>query len=243
MPDNPEQDGRVDGIDDEDPFLKPGGAFDGPLWQELLSEPCELEPGARLGPYEIRAPIGAGGMGEVYRAFDTRLAREVALKVLPRHALDSPEAMTRFQREARAVAALNHPNILAIHDVGSEDDRHFAVTELLDGETLRSRLADGGPLAPSKAIEYAVQIAHGLAAAHERGIVHRDLKPENVFVTRDGRVKILDFGIALDNSAAMAETDQTIAPLTQTGLIVGTVGAGQSRDVPLGPLCPRRGDV
>jgi serine/threonine protein kinase len=224
MPDDPEQDGPVDGLEDEDSFLKPGGVFDGPLWQELLSEPCELEPGARLGPYEIRAPIGAGGMGEVYRAFDTRLAREVALKVLPRHALDSREAMTRFQREARAVAALNHPNILAIHDVGSEDDLHFAVTELLDGETLRTRLANGGPLSPSKAMEYAAQIAHGLAAAHDRGIVHRDLKPENVFVTRGGRVKILDFGIALDGSATMAETDPTIARLTQTGLILGTVG-------------------
>jgi serine/threonine protein kinase len=224
MPHDPEQDGPVDGIDDEDSFLKPGGAFAGPLWQELLSEPSELEAGARVGPYEIRAPIGAGGMGEVYRAFDTRLAREVALKVLPRHALDSPEAMTRFQREARAVAALNHPNILAIHDVGSEDDLQFAVTELLEGETLRTRLAEGGPLAPSKAIEYAAQIAHGLAAAHERGIVHRDLKPENVFVTRAGRVKILDFGIALDNSATIATSDPTIARLTQTGLIVGTEG-------------------
>jgi serine/threonine protein kinase len=223
MPHDPEQDSRVDGIDDEDSFLKPGGAFAGPLWEELLSEP-ELEPGARLGPYEIRAPIAAGGMGEVYRAFDTRLAREVALKVLPRHALDAPEAMTRFQREARAVAALNHPNILAIHDVGSEDDLHFVVTELLEGETLRTRLAEGGPLAPSKAIECAVQIAHGLAAAHERGIVHRDLKPENVFLTRAGHIKILDFGIALDNSATIVENDPTIARLTETGLIVGTVG-------------------
>ena len=224
MPHDNEQDSPVDGIDDEDSFLKPGGAFDGPLWQELLSEPCELEAGARLGPYEIRAPIGAGGMGEVYRAFDTRLAREVALKVLPRHTLESPEAMTRFQREARAVAALNHPNILAIHDVGSEGELHFAVTELLEGETLRTRLAEGGPLAPSKAIDYAAQIAHGLAAAHDRGIVHRDLKPENVFITRAGRVKILDFGIALDNSAAIAESDPTIARLTRTGLIVGTEG-------------------
>jgi tRNA A-37 threonylcarbamoyl transferase component Bud32 len=221
MPRDTDDDDPIDEIDDDDRFLKPGGAFDGPLWQELLSEPCELDTGARLGPYEIRAPIAAGGMGEVYRAFDTRLAREVALKVLPRHSLDSPEAMKRFQREVRAVAALNHPNILAIHDVGSEGDVHFAVTELLEGDTIRNRLAEGGAITPSKAIEYAAQIAHGLSAAHERGIVHRDLKPENVFVTNDGRVKILDFGIALRESPVDSEATSA---LTQTGMIVGTVG-------------------
>jgi tRNA A-37 threonylcarbamoyl transferase component Bud32 len=221
MPRNTDHDDPIDDIDDDDPFLKPGGAFDGPLWQELLSEPCELDTGARLGPYEIRAPIAAGGMGEVYKAFDTRLAREVALKVLPRHSLDSPEAMKRFQREVRAVAALNHPNILAIHDVGSEGDVHFAVTELLEGDTVRNKLAHGGAITPSKAIEYAAQIAHGLSAAHERGIIHRDLKPENVFVTNDGRIKILDFGIALHESQAESESTGV---LTQTGMIVGTVG-------------------
>jgi hypothetical protein len=224
MSQDPEQDDRDDRVADDDTFLKPGGAFEGPLWQELLDEPGEVEAGARLGPYEIRGPLGAGGMGEVYRAFDTRLAREVALKILPRHALDSPGAMTRFEREARAVAALNHPNILAIHDVGCEDDLHFTVTELLEGETLRTRLTDGGSLSPGKAIAIAAQIAHGLAAAHHRGIVHRDLKPENVFITRTGGVKILDFGIALDRSAAGTENDPTVARLTQTGFVVGTVG-------------------
>ncbi len=225
--------------EDPDAFLKPGGAFDGPLWQELLAEPCELEPGARLGPYEIRAPIAAGGMGEVYRAYDTRLAREVALKVLPTHAVGSTDAMARFQREARAVAALNDPNILAIHDVGSDGGIHFAVTELLQGETLHNRLSRSKPLAPSKAIEYAIQIARGLAAAHERGIVHRDLKPENIFITEAGRVKILDFGVALYEGTPAAENDATMAPLTQPGLIVGTVGYVAPEQVLGNPATPR----
>jgi Protein kinase domain len=225
--------------DDPDAFLKPGGAFNGPLWQELLAEPSALEPGARLGPYEIRAPIAAGGMGEVYRAYDTRLAREVALKVLPTHAAGSTDAMARFQREARAVAALNDPNILAIHDVGSEGDIHFAVTELLQGETLRNRLSRSKPLPPSKAIEYAIQIARGLAAAHERGIVHRDLKPENIFITEAGRVKILDFGVAVYEGTSAAENDATMAPLTRPGLIVGTIGYVAPEQILGNPATPR----
>jgi serine/threonine protein kinase len=242
MAHDPDHEDPIGVPDDDDSFLKPGGAFDGPLWQELLTEPAELDVGTHLGPYEIRAPIAAGGMGEVYRSFDTRLAREVAVKVLPRHSLDSPDAMTRFQREARAIAALNHPNILAIHDVGSEGDVHFAVTELLEGETLGTRLATGGPLVPSKAVEYAAEIAHGLAAAHERGIVHRDLKPANIFITNGGRVKILDFGIAVHFSPAAAENDQTVAGLTNTGLIVGTVGYMAPEQV-LGHPATTRSDI
>ena len=151
--------------------------------------------GTRLGPYEIVAAIGAGGMGEVYRARDTRLGRDVAVKVLPSALAADPDALARFEREARAVAAINHPNILALHDIGTDNGIAHAVMELLEGETLRKRL-ESGPPPPRKALEWAVQLALGLAAAHDRGIVHRDLKPENVFLTRDGRVKILDFGVA-----------------------------------------------
>ncbi|HVE65443.1 MAG TPA: serine/threonine-protein kinase, partial [Thermoanaerobaculia bacterium] len=154
-----------------------------------------LSAGSRLGPYEVLAPIGSGGMGEVYRAKDPRLGREVAIKVLPASFSSDPDRLRRFEQEARAAGILNHPNITAVYDIGTVDDAPYVVTELLEGETLRSRLS-GGALAPRRAIDYAVQIAHGLAAAHEKGIVHRDLKPENLFVTKDGRVKILDFGLA-----------------------------------------------
>jgi len=151
--------------------------------------------GVRLGPYEILAPLGAGGMGEVYRARDPRLGREVAIKVLPADLSGDPDRLRRFEQEARAVGALNHPNLLAVFDIGSHEASPFLVFELLEGETLRERL-EQGLLPPKKALEYAIQIARGLGAAHEQGIVHRDLKPENVFVTKDGRVKILDFGLA-----------------------------------------------
>src|SRR5271154_4243436 len=154
-----------------------------------------LASGTRLGPYEIIAPLGAGGMGEVYRAKDSRLGREVALKVLPESFSRDADRLRRFEQEARAVAALNHPNILAIHDIGEQDGSPFIVSELLEGASLRTEL-DHGPLPPRKASDYAAQIAQGLAAAHDKGIIHRDLKPENVFITRDGRVKILDFGLA-----------------------------------------------
>jgi len=153
-----------------------------------------LSSGARLGPYEILSPLGAGGMGEVYRARDSRLDRDVAVKVLPEGLIEDGEALTRFEREAKAVAALSHPNILAIHDFGREGGIAYAVMELLEGETLRDRL-DAGAIAQRKALDYALQIAQGLAAAHDRGIVHRDLKPQNVFVTRDGLLKIFDFGL------------------------------------------------
>ena len=183
-----------------------------------------LVPGTRLGPYEIISSLGAGGMGEVYRARDAKLDREVAVKVLSAHLVESPEYLARFEREAKAVAALSHPNILAIHDFGTHEGATFAAMELLDGETLRQRLS-AGPLPPRKAIEIAVQIARGLSAAHEKGIVHRDLKPENVFVTKDGRIKILDFGLARQAVRADEQaTTPTPAFRTETGTVMGTAG-------------------
>ncbi|HEV8200868.1 MAG TPA: protein kinase [Candidatus Polarisedimenticolia bacterium] len=189
-----------------------------------------LPAGSRLGPYEILGPLGAGGMGEVYRARDTRLQRDVAIKILPDSLAADPEALARFEREARAVAALSHPNILAIHDFGVEGGRAFSVTELLEGRTLRERLAEG-PLPVRKAIECAAQVARGLAAAHDRGVVHRDLKPENLFVTDDGRVKILDFGLAKVEAAGEVGGDASNATQTPTrhlatrpGVVLGTIG-------------------
>src|SRR5512132_1487448 len=185
-----------------------------------------LSSGARLGPYEILAPIGAGGMGEVYRAKDPRLGREVAIKVLPASFSKDPDRLRRFEHEARAAGALNHPNITAIHDIGSHDGAPYVVTELLEGETLRSRLATGA-LSTRKAIDYAIQIARGLAAAHDKGIVHRDLKPENLFVTKDGRVKILDFGLAKlkQPEEGVDKTDlQTATAGTEPGGVLGTMG-------------------
>src|SRR6266699_2157657 len=182
-----------------------------------------LSSGSRLGPYEITVPIGAGGMGEVYRAKDPRLGREVAIKVLPSSFSEDADRLRRFEQEARAAGILNHPNITAVYDVGQHEGAPYVVQELLEGETLRSVLA-GGKLSPRKAIEYGLQIAHGLAAAHEKGIVHRDLKPENVFVTRDGRVKILDFGLAKVASAQPDETRSPTVAETEPGTVMGTVG-------------------
>src|SRR5712692_4560374 len=153
-----------------------------------------LPAGTLLGPYEILSPLGAGGMGEVYRARDKKLDRDVAVKVLPQSVAADPDTLARFEREAKAVAALSHPNILAIHDFGNQDGIAYAVTELLEGETLRGKL-DTGPIPQKQAGDYALQIAKGLSAAHEKGSVHRDLKPEYLLVTRDGHVKILDFGL------------------------------------------------
>jgi TolB-like protein len=186
-----------------------------------------LRAGAHLGAFEILAPLGAGGMGEVYRARDPKLGRQVAIKVLPESLANDSEALARFQVEARALAALSHPNILGIHDLGSEDGVSYAVMELLEGETLRDKLKDGAPLPQRKATEYAREIARGLSAAHEKGVVHRDLKPENVFVTKDERVKILDFGLAKRTEAPSSE-DETSAPTrskeTVPGTVMGTVG-------------------
>jgi Tol biopolymer transport system component len=182
-----------------------------------------LPAGTRLGPYEIQSALGAGGMGEVYRARDTRLNRDVAIKVLPAGVAE-PERLSRFEQEARAAAALNHPNILAIFDFGTHDAAPFIVTELLEGETLRARM-DSGALPVRRAIGIAVEIARGLAAAHEKGIVHRDLKPENVFITSDERVKILDFGLAkLTQPAAAGSMMATGIPDTVPGMVMGTVG-------------------
>jgi eukaryotic-like serine/threonine-protein kinase len=180
----------------------------------------------KLGPYEILAPIGAGGMGEVYRARDPRLTREVAIKVLPATFSQDADRLKRFEAEARAAGVLNHPNITAVYDFGSHESAPYIVTELLEGETLRSRLGPGA-ISPRKAIDYAIQIAKGLAAAHEKGIVHRDLKPENVFLTKDGRVKILDFGLAklkLDGAESGQTDVGTVSGGTQPGVVLGTMG-------------------
>ena len=181
-----------------------------------------LTPGAKLGPYEIQSPLGAGGMGEVYRARDTRLGRDVALKILPESFAQDADRLHRFEQEARAVATLNHPNILAVFDIGRHGGSPFLVSELLEGESLRAML-DAGSLAQRKTIEYGVQIAYGLAAAHEKGIVHRDLKPENIFVTKDGRIKILDFGLAKLASTGTDPEDKTLTSAhTAAGVVMGT---------------------
>ena len=181
-----------------------------------------LAAGSRLGPYTILAPIGAGGMGEVYRARDPRLGREVAVKVLPEGVSGDADRLRRFEQEARAASALNHPNILTVFDTGSHEGTVYLVTEILEGETLRGRLV-GGALPVRKTTEIGIQIARGLAAAHERGIVHRDLKPENLFLTRDGRVKILDFGLAKLQRSDIADAP-TILTGTEPGVVLGTVG-------------------
>src|SRR6476661_8632351 len=164
-----------------------------------------LQPGVRLGPYEIVSHLGSGGMGEVYKGRDTRLNRDVAIKVLPAPFARDPDRLARLEQEARAAAALNAPGIVAVHDIGTDSTsgqpRMFVVMELLEGESLRTRL-DGGPVPPRKAAEYAAQIASALAVAHSRGIVHRDLKPDNLFITKDGRIKILDFGLAKEMAPA-----------------------------------------
>ena len=184
-----------------------------------------LASGTRLGPYEILAPIGAGGMGEVYRARDRKLDRDVAIKVLPPSVAADPDTLARFEREAKAVAALSHPNILSIFDFGTQDGTSYAVTELLEGESLRGKL-DTSPISQKQAVDYALQLARGLSAAHEKGVVHRDLKPENLFVTRDGHVKILDFGLAKKVEAVSAG-DETSAPTdpghTEPGRVMGTL--------------------
>jgi len=186
-----------------------------------------FRPGTRLGSYEVLSFIGAGGMGEVYRARDPRLGREVAIKTLHASMSGDAERLRRFEQEARAAGALNHPNILAIHDIGQEGGVPYLVSELLVGETLRQRLA-GGAIPTSKAVGYAIQVARGMAAAHERGIFHRDLKPENLFLTSDGVVKILDFGLAKlsqpEEAAGEGSAGLTEGRPTEPGTILGTVG-------------------
>jgi Tol biopolymer transport system component len=202
-----------------------------------------LTSGTKLGPYEIVSPAGAGGMSEVYRARDTRLGRDVAIKVLPEALANDADRLRRFEQEARTIAALNHPNILGIHDIGAHDGAPFLVSEFLEGQTLRDKLVSG-PMPVRRAIEYALGIAEGLAAAHEKGIVHRDLKPENVFVTRDGRIKVLDFGLAKlvrpeeDHESAVTLT----SPATLPGMVMGTAGYMSPEQV-RGEAIDRRSDI
>src|SRR5271170_6280126 len=197
-----------------------------------------LSPNSRLGPYEIKSTLGVGGMGEVYRARDSRLNRDVAIKVLRQDSASgssgaSADLRSRFEREARAVAALNHPNIIAVYDFGIEAGQQYIVSELLEGESLRS-LLHGKPLPVRKLIDIATQVADGLAAAHTAGVVHRDLKPENIMLAKDGRVKILDFGLARQARATSSprrgtDEEETVAPpadetkhLTSEGAVLGT---------------------
>jgi len=197
-----------------------------------------LTSGTKLGPYEILSLLGAGGMGEVYRARDSRLRRDVAVKVLPAALSADADRMRRFEQEALATAALNHPNILAVFDIGTHEGAPFVVSELLEGETLRERLRSGA-MPQRKALDLAMQMAHGLAAAHERGIIHRDLKPENLFITKDGRLKILDFGLAkLTQPDPGSHTSMATATHggTEAGLVMGTAGymsPEQVRGLPL----------
>src|SRR6202162_1345339 len=185
-----------------------------------------LSPGTHLGPYEILAPIGAGGIGEGYKSRAKKLDRDVAVKVLPQSVAADPDTLARFEREAKAVAALSHPNILAIHDFGNQEGIAYAVMELLEGETLRGKL-DAGPITQKQAVDYALQVARGLSAAHEQGIVHRDLKPETRSVSRAGHVKILDLGLA-KRVEPVAPGKETSAPTgsghTEPGAVMGTVG-------------------
>ena len=180
-----------------------------------------LTPGQRLGPYEILGPLGAGGMGEVYRAKDTRLGRDVAVKILPAHLSDNPDVRERFEREARAISSLNHPNICTLYDIGREGDADYFVMELLEGESLGARL-ERGPLKLDEVLKIAAQIADGLSAAHKQGLVHRDLKPGNVMLTKSG-AKVLDFGVAKLRDETAVDMATRTTPLTSHGAIVGTV--------------------
>ena len=205
------------------------------------AESVSLSRGDRLGPYEIVAFLGAGGMGEVYRAHDPRLNRDVAIKILRRSPID-PERVARFGREARAAGSLNHPNIVAVYDVNTDAGMPYVVTELLEGETLRAKL-DLGLLQFRKAIDYGIQIAHALDAAHSRQIWHRDVKPANAFITRDGRVKLLDFGLAkLNEVQTQAESDDSTAEHTEHGEVFGTAGYMSPEQV-LGQSVDHRTDI
>src|SRR5215471_18690988 len=193
---------------------------------ESSTKHVTLAPGTRLGDYEVQKLLGSGGMGEVYRARDTRLRRDVAIKVLPSFMSSDKERLRRFEQEAQAAAALNHSNILAVFQMGTFQGSPYMVSELLEGETLRDEVRRG-PLPARKVIEQGVQIAHGLAAAHEKGIVHRDLKPENLFSTKDGRIKILDFGLAKLKAtrASSRHSSPTIGVGgTEPGMVMGTAG-------------------
>jgi eukaryotic-like serine/threonine-protein kinase len=197
--------------------------------------------GAQLGPYAVDSFIAKGGMGEVYRAHDTRLNRPVALKVLAHGLVADGEGLARFTQEARTTARLNHPNIVSVFDVGAHAGVPFVVSELLEGKTLRRRLNDG-LLSVRAALAYALEIAHGLIAAHDIGVVHRDLKPENIFITRENRVKILDFGLAKVRSHTLRVRDEDSAQSTRPGTLLGTVGYMAPEQV-LGERADQRSDI
>src|SRR5256714_15359053 len=202
-----------------------------------------LSVNATLSHYRIMSKIGEGGMGEVYRARDTKLGRDVAIKILPASLSENADRLHRFEQEAQAAGALNHPNILVIYHIGTHDGAPYIVTELLEGETLRERMA-GAALPQRKAIDYALQTAHGLAAAHEKGIVHRDLKPENLFVTKDGRLKILDFGLAKLTQAQSSSEHRalTLTEGTEAGMVMGTIGYMSPEQV-RGQTADHRADI
>jgi serine/threonine protein kinase len=203
-----------------------------------------LPQGTKLGSYEIVSPLGAGGMGEVYRARDESLGRQVAIKVLPKELASDPHRLRRFEQEARAAAALNHPNILAVYGFSTtEEHAPYLVTELLEGQTLRERLQQG-EIPVRKAVEFALQAARGLAAAHDRGIVHRDLKPENLFLTRDGVVKILDFGLAKLSvpETGASQTSVATVSVSEPGVVLGTVGYMSPEQV-RGQVIDHRSDI
>ena len=200
------------------------------MMKPIQKETMSLQPGSHLGPYEILTPLGAGGMGEVWKAKDTRLDRFVAIKVLPEHLAKHPESLARFEREAKAVAVLNHPNITGIFDLGRDGEIAYAVMELLEGESLRTRL-EQGPLTSRQATELAIQMAQGLAAAHDKGVVHRDLKPDNLWISKEGRLKILDFGLAKQLPGIGHGSDSYMPTAviqaghnTEKGMILGTLG-------------------
>src|SRR2546429_821845 len=203
-----------------------------------------LLPNTMLSHYRIVSKIGAGGMGEVYRALDTRLDREVAIKLLPTEVSSDSDRLKRFEQEARATSALNHPNILTVYDIGTHESSPYIVAELLEGQELRDRL-DAGTIPLRKAIDYAQQIVSGLSAAHEKGVVHRDLKPENLFITNDERVKILDFGLAklrANASEPQASEDATRKAITNPGVVMGTVGYMSPEQV-RGQMADHRSDI
>ena len=187
----------------------------------------------RIGPYAILSPLGAGGMGEVYRALDAKLGRDVALKLLPRELADDPDRRARMLREARAAASLNHPNICTIYEVGEADGHHFIAMEVIDGQPLSHRLAEG-PLSLDEVLPIAVQLADAVAHAHDRGIVHRDLKGANVMITPEGRVKVLDFGLAkrLSGDEVTEATTHADGPLTSPHTILGTLAVHVARATP-----------
>jgi serine/threonine protein kinase len=204
-----------------------------------MADERSITPGMRMGPYEITGRLDSGGMGDVYRARDPRIGREVAVKVLRDSGNPDRARLQRFEDEARAAGALGHPNILVVYDVGRHGETPYLVSELLEGHTLRDVLLEMVTVPVRKALEWSMQIAQGLAAAHDKGLVHRDLKPKNLFITRDGRVKILDFGLAkLVQPARDNEVTVTMAERTETGVVLGTVGymaPEQVRGLPVDP--------